>query len=88
MSTPDPPPGEWTAPWSANAPVVVGMHLYERTPLTWTAPLGEGRVVLHIEGANDVRLDLFTRRADLVRLIETATAALAELDTDSAAPAA
>lgn len=77
-------PGAWTA----DAPVVIGVHLYERTPFTWTVPHGERRVVLHVEGANSARISLFTRRPDLVRLIEAATAALAELDTDAATSAA
>lgn len=78
-----------TAPWAGDAPMVVNVHLYERTALRSTIHASESRVVLHVDGANRAELALFADRADLARLIDTASAALAELDgaavTDSAA---
>lgn len=68
--------------------MVVNIHLYERTALRSTVHAAESRVVLHIDGANRAELSLFADRADLARLIDTASAALAELDGPTAADSA
>lgn len=68
-------------PWAGFAPITVDVHVYERTELRAVVHAQEGRVVLHVEGANRAAVHLFTERAELVRLIEMASAALVELDT-------
>lgn len=64
-------------------------HVYPRTALWATVHVDEGRVVLHVQGTNRVSVHLFAQRDELARLIDTASVALAELDTaTTAAPAA
>lgn len=78
-------PGEESAPevapWRSSAAVSVNVHVRSGTALGATVHADEGRVVLGIEGANSALVQVFVRRADLARLIATATGALAELDT-------
>ena len=69
------------SPWAGFAPIKVDVHVYQRTVLRSTVHAQDGRVVLHVEGANRAMVHLFTERAELVRLIEMASAALVELDT-------
>ncbi len=69
------------APWLEFVPMTVDAHVYPRSVVQASVHAAEGRVVLHVEGTNRVTLHVFAQRAELARLIETATAALAELDT-------
>jgi hypothetical protein len=67
-------------PWEAHLPVTVYAHLHAETALSHRRTDRAHGVALHLAGTNSADLVLFTERADLVRLIETATAALADLD--------
>lgn len=74
----------WDEEWAAWAGVTVGVHVRSGTVLAASVHPGQDRVVLDVTGLNSVNVNLFLRRADLVRLIGTASTALADLD---AAPA-
>jgi hypothetical protein len=70
--------------WLAYLPVSVDAHIRGESVLTVTLHPQEGRLVLSIEGSNNACVHLFTPRAELARLIEVASAGLAELDTATA----
>jgi hypothetical protein len=74
--------------WLGHAGVSVDVHVREQTVLRSVVHGGEGRVVLQVEGTNEVRVNLYIRRADLARLIDMASAAAAELDATAPAVSA
>lgn len=69
--------------WWGYVPLVVNAHVRSGSVLEVSLHPQEGRVVVDIAGSNNAMVHLFTPRAELVRLIEVATAGLAELDRKS-----
>jgi hypothetical protein len=71
--------------WLGYVPLTVDAHVRSGSTLEVSLHPAEARVVVSIAGSNNAAVHLFAPRAELVRLIEVATAGLAELDAAIAA---
>jgi hypothetical protein len=82
--------------WDSELAATIYAHLHSRTELSHQMCRQPGHTSVRMTGTNNVDLVVFSDRTGLVRLIATATAALADLDayavetdkTPDAAPAA